>query len=102
MHSAIQIGLSDERMHAYENELCNSDYKKWIFMTNQNKAYRMTDLFAPGVRESQDYYQKAYLPFGIHYEAILSPRLQQSICWCCFSLPPADNGRFHRQRNLYT
>lgn len=72
MHSAIQIGLSDERMKAYAEELCNQDYKKWIFMTGQNKAYRMTDFFAPGVRESQDYYQKAYLPFGIHYEAILS------------------------------
>lgn len=72
MHSAIQIGLSDERMRAYEKELCNQDYKKWIFMTGQNKAYRMTDFFAPGVRESQDYYKTAYLPFGIHYEAILS------------------------------
>ena len=72
MHSAIQIGLSDERMKLYENELCNQDYKKWIFMTGQNKAYRMTDFFAPGVRESLDYYKNAYLPVGIHYEAILS------------------------------
>lgn len=32
----------------------------------------MTDFFSPGVRESQDYYKTAYLPFGIHYEAILS------------------------------
>lgn len=41
-------------------------------MSGQNKAYRITDFFAPGVRESQPYYQKVYLPDDIHYEAILS------------------------------
>ena len=72
MYAPIQIGLSDEKMHRYMDEFWEFDYKKWIFMSGQNKAYRITDFFAPGVRESQPYYQKVYLPDDIHYEAILS------------------------------
>lgn len=72
MYAPIQIGLSDSKMKWYSNEVWALDYKKWIFKTGQNKAYRMTDLFEPGVRESHPYYQNVYIPDGIHYEAILS------------------------------
>lgn len=72
MYNPIQIGLSDTKMQWYSNEVWALDYKKWIFKTGQNKAFRMTDLFEPGIRESHPYYQKVYLPDDIHYEAILS------------------------------
>ena len=72
MYSPIQIGLSMEKMDNYMKELWKIDYKKWIFMTGQNKAYRISDFFAPGVREAQEYYQTVYIPDDIHYEAILS------------------------------
>lgn len=72
MYAPIQIGLSEERMQAYMDYLWKEDYKKWIFMTGQNKAYRMTDFYDSNDRERQEYYKKAYIPYNIHYEAVLS------------------------------
>lgn len=72
MYDPVQIGLQEDRTKAYQENLWKQDYKKWIFMTNQCKAYRMTDLFSSGERESQEYYKIAYIPYQIHYEAILS------------------------------
>lgn len=48
------------------------DYKRWIFKTAQHKAFRMTDLIPETERVETKYYKTMYVPYGLHFEVVLS------------------------------
>jgi len=72
MKDPIAVGISEEDLQRYIDEYKYFDYKRWIFLSAQNRAFRETDLFPSKERELTPYYQKVYVRAGIHYEAILS------------------------------
>ena len=85
--SSMKLTENDWNFLSYMDEFWEFDYKKWIFMSGQNKAYRITDFFAPGVRESQPYYQKVYLPDDIHYEesSLWLTTISSSVSFLCIA-----------------
>lgn len=100
MKSPIQIGISDEWMQRYLDELGTIDYKRWIFVSGQNRTYRQTDLFPDGEREKQPYYQKVYIPCNIHYEAILSLAYNKTFVGVVSVFRPKDGTDFS-DRDIY-
>jgi DNA-binding NarL/FixJ family response regulator len=68
----LVYGMAQEHVDRYANNMEDVDYKKWIFHSAQNKAFRMTDMLPENIRSVHPYYQWAYGKYRLHYEAILS------------------------------
>lgn len=71
LREGVGVNFGEGVLSSYPNELINYDYGKWIYMTSDTKVYRTSDWFPECMRESSDYYQKAFVPNGIHYEVRL-------------------------------
>ncbi len=68
----VSRGIGRDLLELYMTDFESVDYLRWAFASGQNSTFRASDLFPAGVRESTEFYQRAYPRANIHYSAIAS------------------------------
>ncbi len=68
----VSRGIGMDLLELYMTDFEEIDYLRWAFVSAQNNTFRTSDLFPSGVRESTEFYRRAYPRANIHYSAIVS------------------------------
>ncbi len=68
----VGLGVTSQQLSKYLEEYQSLDYTRWTFDAPFGKAYRETDLLEERVRINHPYYQKLFLPSGVHYSMMLT------------------------------
>lgn len=65
----VGVGIDLETLNWYADELVESDYTRWHFMSGKSMVYRETDLFPDDFRERTDYFNYVFKKHDSHYSA---------------------------------
>ena len=67
----VGINISEEKLNRYIERYEEIDYARWILLSSKSTVYRETDMVSDHDRETNAYYQEAYIPDNIYFSSYI-------------------------------